>query len=129
MRLPKAMIGQHEVVRVLTPAFLVSSAQQACRYETMDGTLLAPGYYLALWPTGVRDSAYCRGVRYLGPFPSQAEARLLQTSAAALEIVEAAAPAPNPTTQEACFGPSRHVRRNVMGLSLRRPFAAGQAVV
>jgi hypothetical protein len=108
MRRAKQKIARTEVVRVLVPAFLVSSAQQACRYATVDGTSLAAGYYLALWPKGGDGcSSYGPDVRYLGPFATQAEARLLQTSASALEIVEITPPAPIPAVQGAASGHPR----------------------
>jgi hypothetical protein len=82
----------HEGVHVLTPAFLVNSAQHACRYETDDGRVLAPGYYLALGPHGAIPSTYRRDVRYFGPFACPIATRLLQTSATALGIVEKPVP-------------------------------------
>lgn len=87
-------IWQHEIVHVLTPAFLVNSARQACRYETADGGRMAPGYYLALCASGVSRSSYGRGGRFFGPFTTLAEARFLQTSAAALGIIDMAVPVP-----------------------------------
>lgn len=81
-----------ELVHVLTPEFLVNSAQHACRYETNDGRMLAPGYYLALGPDGVIH--YGRGVRYFGPFETMTTTRFLQLSATAMGIVEKPASAP-----------------------------------
>lgn len=78
----------HEVVRVDAPIFLVTSRHRACRYETCDGKPLAPGYYLALWPSRVSHTSYSRELRYFGPFAALAEAQLLQSSALALGIVE-----------------------------------------
>jgi hypothetical protein len=77
-----------EVVRVDCPQFLVSQTHQACRYATGDGAPLAPGYYLALWPSGACRSTYGSELRYLGPCPTQSAARLLQTSAVGLGIVD-----------------------------------------
>ena len=96
--------GWHEVIRVASPMFLATSRHDACRYETADGKPLAPGYYLALWPSGVNHSSYGRELRYFGPFGTQAEARLLQTSALVLNIVEIAAPAPVPAAHDKGFG-------------------------
>lgn len=86
-----AKMRRCEVVRVASPLFLISSRQQACRYETPDGEPLAAGYYLALWPDGSCASFHGRELTYLGPFASMAAIRLLQTSALALEIVAAGA--------------------------------------
>jgi hypothetical protein len=77
-----------EVVRVDCPQFLVSQTRQACRYATGDGALLAPGYYLALWPSGACRSTYGPELRYIGPCPTQSAARLLQTSAVGLGIID-----------------------------------------
>ncbi len=88
----------HEVVHVLTPAFLVNSAKQACRYETADGGVLAPGYYLALWPGKSSRSTYGSDLRYLGPFSTRAEALFLHAGAGALGIVEAPHPILAPAT-------------------------------
>lgn len=82
-----------ELVRVVTPGFLVNSAQHACRYETDDGRMLAPGHYLALGPGGTIH--YGRGVRYFGPFETMTATRFLQTSAAAMGIVEGAVLVPS----------------------------------
>jgi hypothetical protein len=76
-----------EVVRVDSPLFLVSSRQNACHYETRDSEPLALGHYLVLWPTGANRSFYGRECRYLGPFATKAVARLAQTSALGLGIV------------------------------------------
>jgi hypothetical protein len=76
-----------EVVRVDSPLFLVSSRQNACHYETRDSEPLALGHYLVLWPTGANRSFYGRECRYLGPFATNAIARLAQTSALGLGIV------------------------------------------
>ena len=89
----KNKLARHEVIRVASPAFLVTAKHAACRYETSDGKPLAPGYYLALWPSGGDYASYGREVRYLGPFVTQAEALLLRTSALALDIVETTKPA------------------------------------
>lgn len=83
---------RHELVRVLTPGFLVNSAQHACRYELDGGGVLVPGYYLALGLDNAIQSTYGRYVRYFGPFATQTEVRFLQTSAVALGIVEKAVP-------------------------------------
>jgi hypothetical protein len=77
-----------EVVRVDCPQFLVSQTHQACRYATGDGAPLTPGYYLALWPSGACRSTYGPELRYIGPCPTQSAARLLQTSALGLGIVD-----------------------------------------
>lgn len=77
-----------ELVRISSLSFLVSSRQQACRYETHDGAPLAPGHYVALWPIGACRSTYGRELRYLGPFMTQSAARLMQTSAMALGLLE-----------------------------------------
>ena len=77
-----------EVVRVDCPQFLVSQTHQACRYATGDGAPLAPGYYLALWPSGACRSTYGRELLYLGPCPTRSAARMLQTSAVGLGIVD-----------------------------------------
>jgi hypothetical protein len=77
-----------EVVRVDCPQFLVSQTHQAYRYATDDGAPLAPGYYLALWPSGACRSTYGSELRYLGPCPTQSAAQLLQTSAVGLGIVD-----------------------------------------
>ena len=73
-----------EVIRVGSPAFLVSSKRQACRYETADGKPLATGTYLALWPAKECPSIYGASVCYFGPLTSLTEANLLITSARAL---------------------------------------------
>jgi len=91
---------RHEVVRVLTPAFLVNSAKQACRYETADGSVLAPGYYLALWPGEASRSTYGSDLRYFGPFVTRAEALFLQAGAAGLGIVETQYLASAPVTPD-----------------------------
>ena len=70
-----------EVIRVDFPLFLVSSRKLACHYETSNGKPLAVGYYLALWPEGACRSFYGRELRYLGPFPTEIGALLLQASA------------------------------------------------
>jgi len=77
-----------EVVRVDCPLFLVSQTHQACRYATGDGAPLAPGYYLAMWPAGACRSTYGRELRYIGPCPTLSAARLLQTSAVGLGIID-----------------------------------------
>ena len=77
-----------EVVRVDCPQFLVSQTHRACRYATGDGAPLTPGYYLALWPSGACRSTYGRELRYFGPCPTQSAARLLQTSATGLGIID-----------------------------------------
>jgi len=77
-----------EVVRVDSPAFLINSRQNACRYETAAGKPLVRGYYLVLWPAKASPAVYGRELRYLGPFPTRAAACLLQTSALGLGIVE-----------------------------------------
>ena len=78
----------HEVVRVDSPVFLVSSTHCACRYETCDGAPLPPGYYLSLWPARACRSYYGPQVRHFGPCATQAQAQLLQTSAVALGLVK-----------------------------------------
>lgn len=82
-----------ELVRVLTPGFLVNSAQHACRYETDDGRTLAPGYYLVLGPDGTIH--YGRDARYFGPFETTTATHFLQTSAVAMGIVDSAVPVPS----------------------------------
>lgn len=91
-----------ELVRVLTPGFLVNSAQHACRYETDDGKTLAPGHYIALGSDDVIH--YGRGVRYFGPFETVTEVRFLQTSATAIGIVKKAVPAPPRKTSASSIG-------------------------
>ena len=86
----------HEVVRVVTPAFLVNSAHQACRYELADGSRLTPGYYLALGPTGPWRMSYGGNERFLGPFSTRTAARFMEVSALALDIVVPPAAAPDP---------------------------------
>jgi hypothetical protein len=76
-----------EIVRIESPVLLVSSRHNACHYETPDGGPLAPGHYLVLWPTGAKRSHYGRECRYFGPFATMAAARLAQTSALGLGIV------------------------------------------
>lgn len=78
----------HEVVRVESPVFIVSSSHEACRYETCDGERLAPGYYLALWQSKGSTPFYGHGLRYIGPFSTRSEAQRLQTSALDLNIAE-----------------------------------------
>jgi hypothetical protein len=77
-----------EVVRVEVSLFLVSSQQHACRYETPNGESLAPGYYVVLWPAGSCRSSYGRELRYIGPCGTQSAARLLQTSAMGLGLLD-----------------------------------------
>lgn len=93
-----------ELVHVLTPEFLVNSVQHACRYETDDGRMLGPGYYLALGPDGVIH--YGRGVRYFGPFETMTTPWFLQLSATALGIVEIPASAPLRKTSVSSIGQS-----------------------
>lgn len=91
-----------ELIRVVTPGFLVNSTQHACRYETDDGRMLAPGHYLALGPEGTFH--YGRGVRYFGPFETATAPRFLQTSAAAMGIVEGAVSVPSRRTSAVSNG-------------------------
>lgn len=93
-----------ELVRVLTPGFLVNSAQHACRYETNEGRVLAPGYYLALGPGGVIHSTYGRDVRFFGPFETATVTRFLKASAEAMGIVEKEEPVPPRQTSAARIG-------------------------
>lgn len=79
-------IQWHEVVRVDSPAFIVSSRHEACRYETFDGKRLVPGYYLALWQSKASEPFYGRGLRYIGPFATRREAQGVQARAAELKI-------------------------------------------
>lgn len=82
-----------ELVRVLTPGFLVNSARHACRYETDDGRTLAPGYYLALGSDGTIH--YDRDTRYFGPFETATATHFLQASTVAMGIVESAVSVPS----------------------------------
>lgn len=77
-----------EVVRVDCAEFLVNSARHACRYQCLDGALLAAGYYLVCWPPGSRRSSYGPDLSYLGPYATLTEARFLHTSALSLGLVE-----------------------------------------
>ena len=79
---------RNEVVHVLTPAFLVNSVKQACRYETSDGKLLTPGYYLALWPAGACHSSYSNEVLYFGPFSTRTEVWQMQAGTASPNIAD-----------------------------------------
>jgi len=79
-------IQWHEVVRVDSPAFIVSSLHQACRYETFDGKRLGPGYYVALWQSKAAEPFYGRGLRYIGPFSTRNEAQRLKAGASELNI-------------------------------------------
>ena len=129
MRRAKQEIARTEVVRVLVPAFLVNSAQQACRYATVDGPWLATGYYLARWPKGgVGCSSYGPEVRYLGPFATQAEARLLQTSASALQIVEIAPPERIPAAQGTASGRARVLPGKRPSIQQPRQYAGCEAM-
>lgn len=83
-----------EVIRVEASLFLVNSQQYACRYETQNGESLAPGYYVVLWPAGSCHSSYGRELRYLGPCGTQSAARLLQTSAVSLGLLDMPADGP-----------------------------------
>ena len=91
---------RHEVVRVLASTFLVNSAHLACRYETADGSVLAPGYYLALWPGKSSRSTYGSDLQYFGPFATRTEALFLQVGAVALGIVETPHSVPASATQD-----------------------------
>ncbi len=75
-----AGVVQCEVIRVDSSLFLINSQQMACRYETADGSVLARGYYLAMWPNGARLSFHGRELRYLGPFKTKTAAWILYTS-------------------------------------------------
>jgi len=79
--------ANHEIVRVVQPAFLVNSNRHACRYETADGQPLTPGYYFALWPSTATARSYDRKVRYFGPFTTHEEAALVQDCAQYLRLV------------------------------------------
>lgn len=79
-----------EIVRADAARFLINSRQQACRYETADGCVLAPGHYLVVSPVGSNTASYGRTSRYFGPVPTLTAARLLHTSALALGIVATA---------------------------------------
>jgi hypothetical protein len=94
--------SRSEVVRVDSPAFLVSSAHRACRYETRAGEKMGPGHFLVLWPARADQFLYGRELRYFGPFATQDVARVLEASVMALGIV-----APH-VTGPASTGPSRH---------------------
>lgn len=87
--------ANHEIVRVVQPAFLVNSSQHACRYETADNQPLAPGYYFALWPARAPTRRYDRRVRYFGPFSTQDEALLVQDCAHYLRLVAPAQTQPH----------------------------------
>jgi hypothetical protein len=79
-RYPLAGVVQCEVIRVDSSFFLINSQQLACRYETADGSVLARGYYLALWPKGACLSFHGRELHYLGPFKTRTAAWILYTS-------------------------------------------------
>lgn len=87
-RYATARVVQCEVIRVDSPFFLINSQQMACRYETADGSVLARGYYLAVWPKGACLTLHGRELRYLGPFVTRVAACLLQTSVLYLGIVD-----------------------------------------
>jgi hypothetical protein len=91
MRKRKQM-AKCEIVSVVCSQFVVSSRRHACRYETADGTALAKGYYVAVWPAGVCGySCYGREVRYFGPYETVAVARIVQLSSLWMGLVEAEA--------------------------------------
>jgi len=114
---------RHEVIRVLTPAFLVNSVKQACRYETADGSVLAPGYYLALWPGESSRSTYGSDLRYFGPFATRAEALFLQAGAAALGIIETRHLAPTSVTSDVGGEQAPSVRGELAGVMPTPSFA------
>lgn len=84
---PARPIVRCEIVRVASPEFLIDPYQRACRYETADGTPLELGYYLVLWPAGANGGHYGHALRYIGPLPTLAAARLLKTSAVSLGLI------------------------------------------
>ena len=84
----------HEIVRVVQPAFLVNSAREACRYETADDRVLERGYYFALWPTKAARRVYDRKVCYFGPFETPEMAQFVETCAAYFGFVSVAVGAP-----------------------------------
>ncbi|OHC64788.1 MAG: hypothetical protein A2045_13875 [Rhodocyclales bacterium GWA2_65_20] len=77
----------HEIIHVVDPRSLAGTLRQGLEIEAVNDHPLAAGYYFVLWPARTRPSDN-REKRYFGPFPTRAEARLLQRSALALGIVE-----------------------------------------
>jgi hypothetical protein len=77
----------HEIINVVDPESHAVKVQQSLEIEAVNDHSLAIGYYFVLWPTKTRLSRNW-GKRYFGPFATRAEARLLQTSALALCLVQ-----------------------------------------
>ena len=92
----------NEIVRVDSPLFLVSSRHNACRYETISGRPLSPGYYLAMGPARESDSFYGSETDYFGPFTTMQEAQLLQSSFLRQGIAGLALASPGRSSQDDC---------------------------
>lgn len=75
----------HEIIHVVDPESPAGMVR-GLEIEAVNDHPLAAGYYFVLWPAKTRLSG-SQGKRYFGPFPTRAEARLLQRSALALGIV------------------------------------------
>ena len=80
MKQVKSRSRQRKSTGVLTQTFRVSAAQHFHTEGTASGIVLAPGYYVALWPDGVAASNCGREVRYFGPFATLALAQSAEAS-------------------------------------------------
>ena len=58
----------YRIVRVIDRRWLVDREMRRHAYATRDGTQLAPGVYVVMWPTQAARKDYDGNARYLGPF-------------------------------------------------------------
>ena len=77
----------HEVIHVVDPASIVIAVPPGLEIEAASDSPLAAGYYFVLSSVRKGRAAKLRK-RYFGPFATRVEARLLQTSAMALGLVQ-----------------------------------------
>jgi hypothetical protein len=78
-------------IRIVQPVFIVDSSSAECPPRHGVGQTPTPGHYVALRRIDKGPSGFLRTLRYFGPFPTLAVARLVQISATALGIVESPA--------------------------------------
>lgn len=76
----------HEIIHVVDPESLAGTAHQYLEVEAVNDHPLAVGYYYVLWPTRTHLLRN-QGKRYFGPFPTLAQARMLQSSAMVMGLV------------------------------------------
>ena len=75
----------HEIIHVVATESRSGAVRRSLEIEVVDDRPLAEGYYFVLWSSRKRSPDGWRK-RYFGPFPSRAQARLMQTSAVALGL-------------------------------------------